>query len=110
MILRLRSIYLFRVISRKLSGRLLLCGVTFYPSLRSVLVILELQNYIPRSKKKKVLNVVFITVFRSIWKMRNESLFSQKVPSIAKVVEEVKALGFLWIKNRSRTSTMTWDD
>ncbi|KAF5763306.1 hypothetical protein HanXRQr2_Chr15g0678731 [Helianthus annuus] len=67
MILRLRSIYLFRVISRKLSGR-------------------------------------------SIWKMRNESLFSQKAPSIAKVVEEVKTLGFLRIRNRSRTLTMTWDD
>ncbi|KAJ0471979.1 hypothetical protein HanOQP8_Chr15g0561131 [Helianthus annuus] len=72
--------------------------------------ILEMQNYIPTSKKKKVLNVVFITVFRSIWKMRNESLFSQKAPSIAKVVEEVKTLGFLRIRNRSRTLTMTWDD
>ncbi|KAM0052375.1 hypothetical protein Hdeb2414_s0007g00247511 [Helianthus debilis subsp. tardiflorus] len=32
----------------------------------------------------------------------------KKAPSIAKVVEEVKALGFLWIRNRSQTSTMTW--
>ncbi|KAJ0602422.1 hypothetical protein HanIR_Chr03g0139471 [Helianthus annuus] len=36
-----------------------------------------------------------------IWKARNELIFSNKEISPAKVTEDIKSIGYLWIRNRS---------
>ncbi|KAJ0511624.1 putative RNA-directed DNA polymerase [Helianthus annuus] len=73
--------------------------------------ILEAHKAVHGSKKKKlVFNAIAQVVIWSVWRMRNEVLFGQASPSVSKVVEEVKSLTFLWIKNRSGSSNWSWND
>ncbi|XP_022042128.1 uncharacterized protein LOC110944789 [Helianthus annuus] len=73
--------------------------------------ILGMHDFCPGSrKKKKALNAIFLVTVWSIWKARNEVLFRSTQPSVSKVLEEVKALAFLWVKNRSKEASMTWEN
>ncbi|XP_035836174.1 uncharacterized protein LOC110935680 [Helianthus annuus] len=73
--------------------------------------ILEAHNAVHGSKKKKlVLNAIAQVVIWCVWRMRNEVLFGQASPSVSKVVEEVKSMAFLWIKNRAGSSNWSWND
>lgn len=42
--------------------------------------------------------------------MRNDWLFEGKPFSIGKLVEEVKILSFLWVRNRAKAHSLTWDN
>ncbi|KAL8231499.1 hypothetical protein R6Q57_001277 [Mikania cordata] len=46
----------------------------------------------------------------SLWHARNNKLFNNNPISIARIKEEIKSLGFLWIRARSRAPQLTWDD
>ncbi|KAJ0490856.1 putative RNA-directed DNA polymerase [Helianthus annuus] len=61
-------------------------------------------------KKKKVLHAVILVAIWSIWKSRNEAVFQQKSPNMTKTLDEIKAMAYLWVKNRSRSMTLTWED
>ncbi|XP_021975560.1 uncharacterized protein LOC110870691 [Helianthus annuus] len=61
-------------------------------------------------KKIKALYAIILVTFWSIWKSRNELVFKQKEPSLAKSLDEVKAMAFLWVKNRSKMASLTWED
>ncbi|KAJ0586264.1 putative reverse transcriptase zinc-binding domain-containing protein [Helianthus annuus] len=60
--------------------------------------------------KKKVINGVVLTACWCIWKERNEVVFADKKASVAKVLEEIKSLAYLWIKNRSPFTDLSWKD
>ncbi|XP_022031149.1 uncharacterized protein LOC110932099 [Helianthus annuus] len=62
------------------------------------------------SRKKKALCVVMLVTFWSIWKTRNEVVFEQTVPNTTKILDEIKAMTYLWVKNRSKMATLTWED
>ncbi|KAJ0567250.1 hypothetical protein HanIR_Chr06g0282671 [Helianthus annuus] len=53
--------------------------------------------------------VILITCWQ-IWRSRNEAVFSSKEPSIARIVEDVKSLSLLWIKNRANRSDIVWSE
>ncbi|XP_021995963.1 uncharacterized protein LOC110893153 [Helianthus annuus] len=61
-------------------------------------------------KKRKVLHAVILVAIWSIWKSRNEAVFQQKSPNMTKTLDEIKAMAYLWVKNRSRSMTLTWED
>ncbi|MFS7916181.1 hypothetical protein Hanom_Chr02g00174121 [Helianthus anomalus] len=41
--------------------------------------------------------------------MSEQHHFQQKQAYFGRVMEEIKALAYLWIKNRSKASDLTWD-
>ncbi|MFS7976006.1 hypothetical protein Hanom_Chr10g00887441 [Helianthus anomalus] len=68
--------------------------------------LLTLHWFSPGSRKrKKALYAVILVGFWCIWKTRNEAVFGQGSPSITKVLDEVKSLAYLWVKNRSKERT-----
>lgn len=73
--------------------------------------ILEAHKFSPLSPgKKDVLHgLVMITCWR-IWKARNEKRFSAKRVSAVEIFEDIRILGFLWFKNRSKYKNTTWED
>ncbi|MFS7922183.1 hypothetical protein Hanom_Chr03g00245931 [Helianthus anomalus] len=59
---------------------------------------------------KKALYAIVLVAIWCIWRMRNEVTFGQLSPSTTKVLDEVKSMGFLWVKNRSEEVTLTWEN
>ncbi|XP_022003010.1 uncharacterized protein LOC110900427 [Helianthus annuus] len=73
--------------------------------------IFGLHNFSPGSRKrKKTLQAISHIAIWSIRKTRNEVMFNNAQPNVIKVLEEVKSLGFLWVKNRSRELDLSWED
>ncbi|XP_021995756.1 uncharacterized protein LOC110892933 [Helianthus annuus] len=61
-------------------------------------------------KMRKALHAVALVTFWSLWKSRNEAVFGQIVPNSTKLLEEIKAMAYLWVKNRSRMATLSCED
>ncbi|MFS8005457.1 hypothetical protein Hanom_Chr13g01237551 [Helianthus anomalus] len=57
-----------------------------------------------------MLQAIVHIVIWCIWKTRNEVMFNNAQPIMVKVPEEVKSLGFLWVKNRSKEVNFSWED
>ncbi|XP_022020165.1 uncharacterized protein LOC110920250 [Helianthus annuus] len=62
------------------------------------------------SKKRKAVHAVVLVAIWCIWKLRNETIFRQGVLNYAKTLDEIKSMAYLWIKNRSKMGTLTWED
>ncbi|KAJ0838286.1 hypothetical protein HanRHA438_Chr16g0787371 [Helianthus annuus] len=60
-----------------------------------------------QGRRKKTFYAVILI---GIWNMRNEVIFKGKNASLAKVVEETKALGYLWVKYRSKEVRLTMEN
>ncbi|KAJ0476714.1 hypothetical protein HanRHA438_Chr13g0596691 [Helianthus annuus] len=58
---------------------------------------------------KKIIKVVFQTTMWHIWKARNDKEFNGIQKTGGKVVEEIKADTFLWLKPRSKFSNIVWE-
>ncbi|KAJ0780983.1 putative RNA-directed DNA polymerase [Helianthus annuus] len=73
--------------------------------------ILSIHEYSSSSatKKKALYAVVLITIW-SIWKSRNEAVFQHKLPDTTKILDEIKAMAYLWVKNRAKMASLTWED
>ncbi|XP_021971852.1 uncharacterized protein LOC110867012 [Helianthus annuus] len=72
--------------------------------------LLDLHDFSPGSRKrKKAIQVIIQIVIWCIWKTRNEVIFNSIQPNVVKVLEEVKSLGYLWVKNRSRETSLSWE-
>ncbi|XP_035837150.1 uncharacterized protein LOC118485040 [Helianthus annuus] len=73
--------------------------------------LLDLHGYSSVSKKrKKAIHAIVLVTFWGIWRMRNEVTFRQGSPNTVKVLEEIKAMAYLWVKNRSKEAQLSWDD
>ncbi|XP_076907600.1 uncharacterized protein LOC143564109 [Bidens hawaiensis] len=76
----------------------------------SVKDLLELHRYTRFPEKKaKAFNVVCLTTIWCIWSARNTLVFEGKPVNLNNVVGEIKALSFLWVKNRRRNTRLTWE-
>ncbi|XP_022003660.1 uncharacterized protein LOC110901119 [Helianthus annuus] len=62
------------------------------------------------STKKKVIHAVILVTIWSLWKLRNESVFRHSLPHTTKILDEIKAMAYLWVKNRAKTVSLTWED
>ncbi|XP_022030992.1 uncharacterized protein LOC110931930 [Helianthus annuus] len=60
-------------------------------------------------KKKAIYAIVLVTIW-SIWKMRNDVVFRQSVPNAMKMLDGIKSLAYLWVKNHSKELWLTWED
>ncbi|KAF5800838.1 putative reverse transcriptase zinc-binding domain-containing protein [Helianthus annuus] len=61
-------------------------------------------------RKKEAVQGFILIVCWSIWRARNNLVFSNKPVKIDCIVSEVKVLGFLWFKNRSRFKSLDWKE
>ncbi|KAJ0834256.1 putative reverse transcriptase zinc-binding domain-containing protein [Helianthus annuus] len=45
-----------------------------------------------------------------IWKARNEKIFSNALGRVEDIMGDIKSLGFLWLRNRSKHKSILWAD
>ncbi|XP_076935340.1 uncharacterized protein LOC143601958 [Bidens hawaiensis] len=76
----------------------------------SVKDLLELHRFthLPNRKAKAFYSVSLTTLW-CLWRARNALLFEGKVANLCNVVGEIKALSFLWVKNRGKSAGLTWE-
>ncbi|KAJ0757712.1 putative RNA-directed DNA polymerase [Helianthus annuus] len=72
--------------------------------------LLTLHGSRASSRMGKAIHAVVLVAFWSIWKMRNEVVFKQAVPNVAKSLDEIKSMAFLWVKSRSKVVSLTWEN
>ncbi|XP_021985451.1 uncharacterized protein LOC110881535 [Helianthus annuus] len=60
-------------------------------------------------KWKKVIFTIVQTTVWCMWRCRNEVVFNQKQANVARLVEEIRALGFLWVRSRAKLQEMSWE-
>ncbi|XP_076917000.1 uncharacterized protein LOC143576894 [Bidens hawaiensis] len=77
----------------------------------SIRDILELYKFIKGSKRKaKFFHAVCMVSVWCLWKARNDIVFNGMAITVEIVVGNIKALGYLWVKNRSGGSSLSWED
>ena len=73
--------------------------------------LMEVHNFIGLSgKAKDIFHGIIIIGCWCIWKARNMLKFQRKNARLEDIIGEVKVLGFLWVKNRAKLSSLSWDD
>ncbi|XP_076901327.1 uncharacterized protein LOC143555704 [Bidens hawaiensis] len=72
--------------------------------------LLEFHKYaLLSSRKAKTFHAVCLTTIWCLWCTRNRWVFERKSPNLRSTVAEIKALSYLWVKNRSKWPDLTWD-
>ncbi|KAJ0547437.1 hypothetical protein HanIR_Chr08g0372181 [Helianthus annuus] len=73
--------------------------------------LVNIHKYMQGSSKwKKVIYLVLQTTMWCIWKARNDLIFNSKQPIVGRIKDEIRALGFLWLRSRAKASSVTWTD
>ncbi|XP_022018943.2 uncharacterized protein LOC110918975 [Helianthus annuus] len=71
--------------------------------------IMEAHNFVGLfGIKKEVFKGIIRIVVWCIWKARNKKRFEGKEARIGDIINDVKALGFLWFKNRGKCKNVEW--
>ncbi|KAD4179777.1 hypothetical protein E3N88_28368 [Mikania micrantha] len=61
------------------------------------------------SKKwKKIIHGVLATFIWCVWRSRNAALFDSKPIVVENIVDEIKILSFLWVRNRAKFNSLSW--
>ncbi|KAK1423184.1 hypothetical protein QVD17_18479 [Tagetes erecta] len=72
--------------------------------------IFELHVHKPGSPIwKKLINAIVLVTCWCFWKARNEQSHGNKVKTADQIVNEVKAMSFLWIRNRATKICADWN-
>ena len=71
-------------------------------------VIHMADNSIIARKLVKFLDVVVQTTIWTIWKFRNNMVFSKKRPSKNLLLNDIKLMSFTWISSRYRKACLNW--
>ncbi|KAJ0899055.1 putative RNA-directed DNA polymerase [Helianthus annuus] len=79
--------------------------ITF--GIKDLLILHDLSSGL---RKKKAIHAVVLVAFWCIWKLRNEIVFRQAAPNLIRTLDEIKSVAYLWIKNRAKAPTLTWED
>ncbi|MFS7977434.1 putative reverse transcriptase zinc-binding domain-containing protein [Helianthus anomalus] len=58
---------------------------------------------------KNLIKAIFMITFWHIWKFRNDKEFNKKEGLISELVEGIKELSYLWIKERARLKNLVWE-
>ncbi|XP_076914241.1 uncharacterized protein LOC143573177 [Bidens hawaiensis] len=77
----------------------------------SVLDLMDLSK--EHKGKKEVILIIQATSFIMcwmIWRTRNDRIFKNLPVSVGKVINDIKATSFLWVKHRMRRSSLDWED
>ncbi|XP_022042172.1 uncharacterized protein LOC110944836 [Helianthus annuus] len=65
--------------------------------------LLRVHNHINRpAAMKKMVHAIILTVCWSLWKLRNDVVFSGKRVDISRLWVDIKTTSFLWIKHRAK--------
>lgn len=59
---------------------------------------------------KKIVQGIILVTFWLIWKARNEKTFRGIEPKVSFVVGSVKSMSYLWFKNRTKYTDLSWQD
>ncbi|XP_022014307.1 uncharacterized protein LOC110913795 [Helianthus annuus] len=59
---------------------------------------------------KKMVHAIILTTCWSLWKLRNDVVFSGIRVDISRLWADIKATSFLWIKNRAKMHTLDWSN
>lgn len=65
--------------------------------------------YFQGASHQKVTHAILLTTLWGILKARNDLVFKKFHSSPIKVLEDLKALAFLWVKNRGFGSHLNWE-
>ncbi|PWA58150.1 RNA-directed DNA polymerase, eukaryota, Reverse transcriptase zinc-binding domain protein [Artemisia annua] len=68
---------------------------------------LHMDPFIPPDKAKHI-NLIVLSYCWTIWKVRNECVFSKKEPSIRFDMKEINTTSYLWLANRTNSSELDW--
>ncbi|XP_076886337.1 uncharacterized protein LOC143536168 [Bidens hawaiensis] len=84
------------------------------PSLPDFDSVKELLDYPMKLKRKKdecmIIQAIYMVTCWLIWKTRNGKTFKNIPILVDKVAMDIKAASFLWVVNRSRRSSVDWED
>ncbi|KAJ0520598.1 putative RNA-directed DNA polymerase [Helianthus annuus] len=85
------------------------CGIPniFAFSVRDI-VAMHLSVGLKGVKKIAFQGIMFISLW-SIWKARNDRIFSDKKLKVMEVVAEIKSLSFLWFRCRHKNGCIDWN-
>ncbi|KAJ0938866.1 putative TIR domain, reverse transcriptase zinc-binding domain-containing protein [Helianthus annuus] len=77
----------------------------------SIIDLLGIHKSIPVSAKKKeaVYGIVIVACW-SLWRARNNLVFSNSPVRIDRILSEIKVLSFLWFSNRSKFKGVSWEE
>ncbi|MFS7923415.1 putative reverse transcriptase zinc-binding domain-containing protein [Helianthus anomalus] len=77
----------------------------------SIRDLLECHTVIRGSERKKeAVQGIIIIICWSLWRARNNAVFSNSPVKIDSIMSEIKALCFLWFSNRSKFKGLEWKD
>ncbi|XP_022019673.1 uncharacterized protein LOC110919721 [Helianthus annuus] len=63
-----------------------------------------------KEPEKSILQGLVIIACWSIWKARNDARFRSTQVRIERIISEVKSVGYLWVRNRTKFRNLTWED
>ncbi|GJW17842.1 RNA-directed DNA polymerase, eukaryota [Tanacetum coccineum] len=82
-----------------------------FPSSLSITKVLEDLDHRHFSKEKKeIVAAVLGVVFWSLWKFRNESIFSRHPPKQSGIMDKILETSFLWFTSRHRKCKISWNN
>ncbi|MFS7919355.1 putative reverse transcriptase zinc-binding domain-containing protein [Helianthus anomalus] len=58
--------------------------------------------------RRKTFQAIVLVSCWSLWNARNKHLFSDIPISLSRIIEEIKAVAFLWIKSRAKMGSLDW--
>ncbi|KAJ0455678.1 putative reverse transcriptase zinc-binding domain-containing protein [Helianthus annuus] len=85
------------------------CGVPnlFAFSIRDVVTMHNLVGF--KGIKKVAFHGVMYVAVWSIWRARNQCIFSDKKLKVMEVIAEIKSLSFLWFRSRYNKGSIDWN-
>ncbi|XP_022023778.1 uncharacterized protein LOC110924044 [Helianthus annuus] len=73
--------------------------------------ILDIHNHVGlKGKEKEALKGIMRSSCWSLWRARNEARFNNQEIKIGEILSKIKAMGFLWFRNRFKGINVSWHD
>ncbi|XP_021971681.1 uncharacterized protein LOC110866838 [Helianthus annuus] len=69
----------------------------------------KIEGYNGSKEWKNVIKAIVMTTLWQIWKARNDVEFNEKERSVANIIDGIKELSFLWIKERAKMKNLVWE-
>jgi len=73
--------------------------------------LLKIHDFASKDKtKKKIIQAIVYSTIWCVWKQRNEKIFKGTPTSVTATIGCIKAITFLWIRNRSKCLNIEWEN
>ncbi|KAJ0937947.1 hypothetical protein HanRHA438_Chr03g0147551 [Helianthus annuus] len=84
------------------------CANFFVISFRD---LMEIHNHSGLNELEKfILHGIIIICCWCIWRSRNEFRFANIPAQVENIISEIKMVGFLWVRSRTKLKTLTWEN